>query len=127
MSFILTGFTQDMEFRVFAFECVEADRTRTAYTVKADLSLIRRYDIRMQELPLLCRGLLELREAADQTRTFIFTEDKMRACANERVAARAAAAQKRKAPRAPSGAREPSGESVGTSVATERSRSRWGF
>jgi hypothetical protein len=121
MPIILTGFTQDMEFRVFAFECVGADRTRTAYTVKADLSLIRRYDIRMQELPLLCRSLLELREAADQTRTFIFTEDKMRACANERAAARAAAAQKRKAPR------EPSGESVGTSVATERSRSRWGF
>jgi hypothetical protein len=100
MSIILTGFTQDMEFRVFAFECVGTDRSRTPYTVKADLSLIRRYDIRMQELPLLCRSLIELREDADQTRTFTFTEDKMRACADERAVARAAAAQKRK-PRQP--------------------------
>ena len=121
MPIILTGFTQEMEFRVFAFECVEADRTRTAYKVKADLSLIRRYDIRTQELPLLCRGLIELREVADQTRTFTFTEDKMRACANERAATRAAAAQKRKPPR------QPSSENPETPTVTAPSRSRWAF
>ena len=29
MQFILTGFTQDHEFRVFAFEGIAADRVRT--------------------------------------------------------------------------------------------------
>src|SRR5437016_6444124 len=77
MPFILTGFTQDMGFRVFAFERVDADRIRTAFTVRADLSLIRRYAIQMQELPLLCRGLLERREVCDETRSVTLTEADM--------------------------------------------------
>ncbi len=64
MPFILTGFRQDMGFRVFAFERRETTRSRMEFTVKADLGLIRRYDIRMQELPLLCRSLLERSDAA---------------------------------------------------------------
>ena len=59
MQYILTGFTHDMGFRVFAFEGVGEDRVRTEYRVKADLALIRRYGIRVQELPLLCRAVLE--------------------------------------------------------------------
>ena len=42
MQFILTGFTQDMGFRVFAFERLADDRTRTKCSVRADLALIRR-------------------------------------------------------------------------------------
>lgn len=57
MQYILSGFTQDMGFRVFRFEGVAVDRprTRTVFTVRADLALIRRYGIQIQELPLLCR------------------------------------------------------------------------
>jgi hypothetical protein len=102
MAFILTGFRQDMGFRVFAFERRETDRTRMEFTVKADLALIRRYDIRVQELPLLCRSFLESREAED-ARALTYSEDDMRACAVSRTAAKNEAARKRKPPRRPTG------------------------
>ena len=101
MRYILTGFSQDMGFRVFAFERVGEDGIRTEHAVRADLALIRRYDIRMQELPLLCRSLLERREDTAETRTVTFTEEEMCLHAKDCSAARAAAAQKRKPPRRP--------------------------
>ena len=109
MSFILTGFRQDMGFRVFAFERKETDNSRMEFTVKADLALIRRYDIRVQELPLLCRGFLERREADvtipayKDSRTLTYSEDEMRACASIRTAAKNEAARKRKPPKRPIG------------------------
>lgn len=98
MPFILTGFRQDLGFRVYAFERRDAELSRMAFTVKADLDLLRRYDIRLQELPLLCRSLLERGQAAEQ-HTLTFTEDEMRACAASRTAAREDAARKKKIPR----------------------------
>jgi hypothetical protein len=113
MPFILTGFRQDLGFRVFAFERRETTRSRMEFTVKADLGLIRRYDIRVQELPLLCRSLLDRQEAVAAQRTplsdsseafaLTFTEDEMRACASDRAAAKTEAARKRKPPRRPTG------------------------
>src|SRR5712691_10954569 len=88
MQFMLTGFTQETGFRVFAFEGVTADRVRTSFTVRADLALIRRYGIQMQELPLLCRSLLERRDESAGTHLFTFTEEEMRVHATERAAAR---------------------------------------
>jgi hypothetical protein len=104
MQIILNGFTQDMGFRVFAFERVGPDRIRTEYTVRADLALIRTYNIQMQELPLLCRSLLERHEDAGETRTLTFTEEEMRIYVSDCETARRAAAQKRKPPRRPPGA-----------------------
>jgi hypothetical protein len=101
MQFILTGFTQDMGFRVFAFEGIGEDRLRTKFTVKADLSLIRRYGIRIQELPLMCRGLLDRRTDSQEDHTLTFTEDEMSTWAKNSLAARDAAAAKRKPPRRP--------------------------
>jgi len=103
MQFTLTGFTQDLASRVFAFERMGADRTRTYCTVRADLTLVRRYGIQIQDLPLLCRSLLERRGEAGDMPALVFTEDEMRVYSNERSAARAAAASKRKAPRRPTG------------------------
>ena len=103
MQFILTGFTQELGFRVFAFERLGEDRVRTRCTVKADLVLVRRYGIRLQELPLMCRGLLERGDEAEATPTMIFSEEQMRVCANERAAAKEGAAHKRKAPKRPVG------------------------
>lgn len=82
MQFILTGFTQDLGFRVFAFEGIGEDRTRTVFVVRTDLALTRRYGIRLQELPLLCRGLLERRDESEQERTFTFSEAEMLSHAN---------------------------------------------
>jgi hypothetical protein len=108
MQFILTGFTQDRGFRVFAFESVAIGQIRVAFTVKADLALSRRYGIAMQDLPLLCRGLLDRQEEAEQSaigsrpdHALTFTEEEMRACADKRAADRALTALKRKPPRRP--------------------------
>jgi len=101
MQFILTGFTQDSGFRVFAFEGVGENRVRTPFTVRADLGLIRRYGIPIQELPLLCRGLLERCEEREVKRTLIFGEPEMCLYASNYAAAREAAALKKKTPRRP--------------------------
>jgi len=99
MQFMLTGFTQDMTFRVFAFERMGSDRMRTKMLVRADLALVRRYGIQMQELPLLCRNLLERNENDAETHTLTFGEDDMSLHAKDRASAKEAAASKRKPPR----------------------------
>jgi hypothetical protein len=49
----------------------------------------------------MCRGLLEQDEEATVTPALIFSEDQMRVWADERAAAKAGAANKRKPPRRP--------------------------
>ncbi len=102
MQFVLTGFTQDLGCRVFAFEGIAVDRMRTPFTVRADLALIRRYGIQIQELPLLCRSVLERRDEASEAQAFTFTEEEMRTCATARAAAKDEAAHRRRPPRRPS-------------------------
>jgi hypothetical protein len=99
MQYILTGFTHDLGSRVFAFESIGEDRIRTAYSVRADLALTRKYGIRMQELPLLCRNVLEQRDGDDAQRTFTYTEAAM--CLRANIRAAEAAEQKKKTPRRP--------------------------
>jgi len=121
MQYVLTGFTQDSGFRVFAFQGVRADQTRVVFTVRTDLALIRTYGILVQELPLLCRALLELREAGSEAasnagsnagnnagnnaeshaRALTYTEDEMRLHANHRTADRDAAQRKKSLRRIP--------------------------
>lgn len=97
MHYILTGFTHSTGFRVFSFDGIAAGFLRTGYSVRADLSLARKYGIRVQELPLLCHGILERRSEDDQQRAFTFTEDDMTLHAN--LVSAALEANKRKAPR----------------------------
>ena len=99
MQFVLTGFTPDIGFRVFAFDGIAEDRSRTGFTVRTDLALIRKYGIQMQDLPLLCRGVLERRDES-AGHELIFTEAEMRLHADH-LAAEKDAAQKRKAARRP--------------------------
>lgn len=99
MQYILTGFTQDLGYRVFAFQGVDDARVKTDYKVRADLSLIRQYGIRVQELPLLCRALLEKRTEGEPGRAYTFTEADMSIQAGVNTAREAA--HKRKAPRKP--------------------------
>jgi hypothetical protein len=103
MEFVLAGFRQDLNIRRFAFEGVTADRKRkrTEFFVGVDLTLIRKYSIPMQELPLLCRHLLADLTEVEQGQTLMFTEKDMVSYATRRVAAQAAADQKRKAHRRP--------------------------
>jgi hypothetical protein len=95
MQFLLTGFSDDVGFRVFAFQGVAADKTRSPFSVRADIALIRKYGIRVQELPLLCRSLLELRNEGEQTRAVVFTEEDMRLHAVHAAEEREAAQRKK--------------------------------
>ena len=99
MQYLLTGFTQDSGFRTFAFEGVAADRARSAFSVRADLALARKHGIQMQELPLLCRVVLERRNEGDDRHTFAFTEEDMTLHAS--LVRAALELHKKKAPRRP--------------------------
>jgi hypothetical protein len=101
VQFSLIGFRQDTGFRVFTFESTAADHTRTAYTVRADLALTRKHGIRVQELPLLCRGLLERAGEGEQKYTATFTEEEMRLHSHTCTEARDAAIRRRKSLRRP--------------------------
>lgn len=100
MQFVLTGFNEIQGARVFAFEGVASDRSRTPYTVTTNLAMSRQYGIRLQELPLLCRSILEQAYADSDEHTFNYAEADMRQYA-ESAAARAAAARARKPPKRP--------------------------
>jgi hypothetical protein len=101
MDFILTGFHQDANVRQFSFQGIATDRTRTEFTVGADLGLIRKYQIPVQELPLLCRRLLEEHMISDPQTTVVFTEEDMRNFAKNRADAKEQASQRKKLPRRP--------------------------
>ena len=104
VQFIVTGFRQNMQFRMFTFERVDGDYTRSAYTVSADTALVRKHGITVQELPLLCLQLLERSEQLepgpdqpnDDKRTVTFTEEDMLSYAKELASAREASRQRRR-------------------------------
>ena len=99
MQYVLTGFTQRVGVRVFEFEGVAADRVRITYSVRADLALARQHGIQMQELPLLCWGLLDHRSESDQRRAFTFTGDDM--TIHSQLVRAALESRKKKVPRKP--------------------------
>ncbi|MGH9632393.1 MAG: hypothetical protein ACRD7E_29150, partial [Bryobacteraceae bacterium] len=66
------------------------------FIVGADLALLRKYHIAVQEVPLLCRRLLEGLGDGPEPQSLMFTEEDMAGYANKRTAARDAAAQKKK-------------------------------
>jgi hypothetical protein len=98
--FVLTGFSQTAGIRIYAFEGV-LDRQRSGYSVSVNLALIPVYGIRIQDLPLLCRELLEQRLEPEEPTDMVFTEDAMRLHAGRAAAARQEAEQRKKAPRRP--------------------------
>ncbi len=101
MQFVLAGFTPDTGFRIFKFEGIGDDRSRTEFTVRADLALSRKYGIQMQDLPLLCRGLLDRLDENEPGRHFVFSEEEMRGRAEQRVAEKDAADRKKAARKTP--------------------------
>lgn len=98
MRYVLTGFTHSTGVRVFAFDGVTDQGVRAAYSVRADVALARKHGIQIQELPLLCRAVLDRRREGDDQRVFTFTEDDMTLHVN---AVHAAAGSKNKPSRRP--------------------------
>jgi hypothetical protein len=93
--YVLTGFKHDQNIRLFAFDGIDDVYVRTRFTVGVDISLIRKYAISIQELPLLCRHVLEGQAGAGPDRKFMFTEADMVGFADRRAAAQQAAAERK--------------------------------
>jgi hypothetical protein len=99
-NYTLTGFKDGDGLRRFSFQCLDAERAKSIVIVCADVSLARKYEIRLQELPLICLQLLKGVDPAESAQAFTLTEDRM---IEIQLAARDAAAKKaRKPPRKPS-------------------------
>jgi len=98
VEFVLAGFRQFDTVRRFYFDAIGEDRIRKRVVVGADLELIRRYRIPLQELPLLCRRLLDARAKAE---SIMFTENDMAQYAKDRTEATDALLERRRAHRPP--------------------------
>ena len=101
MEFVLTGFRQDANIRRFAFQRVATDHSRTEFTVSADMTLLVKYKIPLQELPLLCRALLEDQNDTGPAKSVTFTETDMQGYALRRTTAKDEADKKRAQHRSP--------------------------
>ena len=69
-----------------------------------DLALIPGYGIRIQDLPLLCRELLQQRIEPDEISSVTFTEHDMRSFAERRATQREETEHRKKPPRRPANA-----------------------
>ena len=91
MAYRFTGFTNDLGFRVFKFELcgIEYDhgRVHKEYTFRADLALVLKYGVPLQELPRLCQGMLESGIVEDGRYDFTYTEADMIAYTQANAAA----------------------------------------
>lgn len=96
--FLLTGFTQAAGIRIYAFKG-RIDAKRIDYTVEVDLALIPGFGIRIQDLPLLCRELLQQRSQPDETSSVVFTEQRMRSHVEKLAVAREEAEHRKRQPR----------------------------
>ena len=77
MTYTLSGFTEGNGQRRFAFLCVGSDRSRRTIIVRADLTLARKHEIRLQELPLICLRLLQSFGDIVLAESIALTEDQM--------------------------------------------------
>ncbi|HYK59284.1 MAG TPA: hypothetical protein VEV85_07620 [Bryobacteraceae bacterium] len=99
MVFALMGTTTEGGLRRFTFELAGSGPPRTTVVVVADMALVRKYEIPLQELPLLCLRLLESR-TADAEGPAVFPEQEMIEYADRRRASKELAEQKRRMYRA---------------------------
>jgi hypothetical protein len=96
MEFVLRDFHQQRNLRRYVFDGISADRKRQPFAVDVDLTLVHKYAIPLQELPLLCRRLLEGSIQAHSSVALVFAETEMLNYANRRAAVLREAEEKRK-------------------------------
>jgi hypothetical protein len=87
MIFAFTGFSQQGSDRVFSFELLPRIAGNVAYQVTADVTLARKYHITLQELPILCRTILEGKIPTDGSHLVTYSAEDMLAHATARDAA----------------------------------------
>jgi hypothetical protein len=107
MEYVLTSFHHESNIRKFVFDGIDADRKRTPFTVCVDLGAIRKYEISLQELPLLCRYLLEGQAVDAQIRVLTFSEADMQDHADRRAATLRMAQERRATAKHPAGGGQP--------------------
>lgn len=98
--FALMGFDQDAAIRQYAFQGM-TDGIHTNFTVGVNLALIPSFGIHIQELPLLCRKLLERQVEGQENHALTVGEGEMRVYADDREMAQGARERKRKFARNP--------------------------
>lgn len=94
--FVLTGFHQLQGIRYYVYQGHLDDGTSSEFTVDTDVRLLRKHGIALQELPLLCRRLLEKQNPDASLKAVTFTEDLMQEQADQRAALKLAAQAKKK-------------------------------
>ncbi len=116
MEFSMTGFTQEHGIRRYIFKAASVDQKFREFAVDADVTVARKYGIALQELPLLCRRLLES-DAAGQisrmegdasmqdARVLTFSEELMRQHADRCADLERALQERRRSHRRPNTAR----------------------
>ena len=89
MEALLVGFRENANIRAFVFNCVQPNHSKTQVVVSADVSLARRYKIALQELPLICKRLLESTPGDNVEAAITLTEERMSRILSERLDAAA--------------------------------------
>ena len=107
MVYVLNSFQHESNVRRFSFDGIDVERKRTPFTVRVDLGLIRKYEISLQELPLLCRYLLEGQTTDAKIQALTFTEAHMQGHAERRAASLRAAEEKRNRRKQPGDSGQP--------------------
>lgn len=93
MQFVFTGFQQHENLRHYRFERIAEDKGRSVHVVLADPALLLKYQISLQDTPLLCLKLLEGVIEPPLPEQIVFSEEHMRTYAAERAIIREAALQ----------------------------------
>ena len=105
MEFTMTGFSEEAGVRRYNFRGTSVNRTYQEFAVHTDVALARKYGIGLQELPLLCRRLLEKDPERLDVHIIVFSEELMREHSDQVAAAERATQERRKAHRRPNPAR----------------------
>jgi hypothetical protein len=114
MKFVQTGFSQGGNVRQYSFQGIATGGKRTALSVGVDLTLIHKYRIPLQEVPLLCSAFLAAQSTIEPGQGLTLPEDFMRTRVDEMENERMRAQIKKKAAPAPLPLPEPDHEPAGT-------------
>ena len=97
MQFVYMGFRHETSgVRLYTFEAVVAEGIRKDFLVTADINLLTKHHVRIQEVPMMCLRLLEGAAASEpQPDSLVLTETDMIAHIQAKAAERERAASKR--------------------------------
>jgi hypothetical protein len=112
MQFLFKGFQQNTDQRRFLFEGVEANYSRQDFVVTTDVKLFTKHHVHLQDGPLMCLHLLEMREPAvpAESVNMVLTEEDILTHIRAIQADQLSASLRRKKP--PRGAQPPQQDGV---------------